>query len=124
MATNRPKTRPHLNSCRYQVKAGRLTRHHDFSRIFSRLKQIVIVTTSSIGKVPSALSIALCQSFPPCSDDSLPPFGLFDPTILDCQNRRVITSILNVDLRLFVKAVEKDSSIDLSSMDSERIHGP
>ena len=30
----------------------------------------------------------------------------------------------NVDLRLFVKTVEKDSSIDLSSIDSERIHSP
>jgi hypothetical protein len=30
----------------------------------------------------------------------------------------------NVDLRLFVKTVEKDSPIDCSSIDSERIHSP
>ena len=113
----------HLNSGRYQINTGRLTRRHDFSRIFSNKQSSLPLPASAKCQVLSQLHCT--KAFPPVRTILCRHFGLSIPLYWTVRIEEDVDLVHgNVDLRLFVKTVEKDSSIDLSSIDSERIHSP
>ena len=92
------------------------------------LRHTITIPLSALTKyqVLSKIQIELYQPFPADSDYSLVPFWTIQSHLLGLSESKSTSISIHgqVDLGLFAKTVEKDFSIHLSSIDSERIHSP